>query len=553
MSLLVSFYIFMTALFSSLIMVPFLRKWAIGQGNVDIPDARKVHDTPTPRLGGVAIFLAFLFSVLAFVPMEPAVRGMLFGGLVMFATGLVDDLYEISAKRKFIGEIAACLAAIVIGQLWLSNLGNLFGFGDIILPTWVGIPFTVFAVVGVINAINLIDGLDGLAGGFSSIALSAFLLMGILVGDMTTVMLSAALFGALLGFLKYNFYPARIFMGDVGSLTVGFLLGFLAVHLTQHAGSSASPVVPLIILGLPILDTIRVMTGRIRRRLSPFSPDKNHVHHQFLALGFAHRFTVLILYTLTLFLACFAVLFHSWPEYLMLIFFLIFMVAGYQGLRYVSTHPERFAFLQRDSDTSLRNSRFYLQTAEQIDRLVPVISVLLLVYFALAVTSLFDQSIVPWQVLVGLLFGGLVLFFRSASHAQEEFLLLVVFSVGFIAAFQVWSFTDPVLLGLSIKRYGDILLAVIACLVVLKLVIHKPGEIYLSTPDYLALGLCVFFAIASGKSVINLNLGGPLARAVIVMVALRTVISHRPANHRYAVWGSLGLLLLALIIGLVGG
>ena len=135
---------------------------------------------PTPRLGGIAIFLAFLFSAIVFVPISDTVRGILAGTLVIFATGVMDDLNGISARQKFTGEVIACLVTIGVGKLYLTNLGNLFGFGDIVLPAWLGILFTVFAVVGMINAINLIDGLDGLAGGISIIALTTFLILGAL-------------------------------------------------------------------------------------------------------------------------------------------------------------------------------------------------------------------------------------------------------------------------------------------------------------------------------------------------------------------------------------
>jgi len=553
MSLLVCFYTFMTALFSSLIMVPFLRTWALSRDTVDVPDARKVHTTPTPRLGGIAIFLAFLISAQTFVPMEPVVRGILVGGLIIFLTGLVDDLHGISAKHKFIGEIVACLATISIGQVWLSNLGNLFGFGEIMLPVWIGIPFTVFAVVGVINAINLIDGLDGLAGGVSVIALCALLLMGVIDGDPSTVLLSAALLGAVIGFLKYNFYPARIFMGDVGSLSVGFLLGFLAVHITQRSGSTISPMVPIVILGLPILDTLRVMARRILNHTSPFTPDQNHVHHKLLDYGFEHRLTVLILYTLTLFWACFAVLFRQWPEYLLLLSLVLIGAVVHQVLRYILKHKERFSFTQRDSNVGLRQSALFQQSSGWIDQLMPLVSVLLGIYLLMSLVSFGTTRVVSWQILIGLLVGSLVLYVRAHSTAHQEFLLLVVYLVGFIAAYQVWSTTGLSLFGLSLKRCGDLLLLAMAVVVALKLLLHRPGELYLSTPDYLALGLCVFLAIASGKTVLNLNLGGPLLRAVILMVALRTVITHNAINHRYAVIGALALLGLATGVGLLGG
>ena len=231
--LLTCFYSFMTALFAALIMVPFLRQWALDKDTVDHPDARKIHDMPMPRLGGIAIFLAFLFSAIIYLPIDEKIRGVLAGTLIIFATGVVDDLNGLTSRRKFAGQVAACLTTILVGKLYLTDLGNLFGFGPVVMPLWLGVLFTVFAVVGVINAINLIDGLDGLAGGVSSIALTAFFLIGWLENDPVTMILSAALVGGVFGFLKYNFYPARIFMGDTGSMVVGYVLAFIAVTSTQ--------------------------------------------------------------------------------------------------------------------------------------------------------------------------------------------------------------------------------------------------------------------------------------------------------------------------------
>ncbi len=304
-------------------MVPALRRWALQKGELDRPDERKVHKDPVPRLGGIAIFMAFLFSVLVFVDMTCEVRGILAGSLVIFFTGLIDDLHGLSPRRKFFGQISGCLVTMSISGLHLGYLGDLFGTGSIILPFWIAIPFTIFAVVGVINAVNLIDGLDGLAGGVAFISLAAFLLLAHLTGNFPVMLLCAAMLGAVLGFLKYNFWPARIFMGDGGSLTIGFILAFLAIHLTQASGGAISPVIPVIILGLPIIDTLRVMTRRaLLERKSPFSPDRTHLHHQFLDLGIHHRTVVLLIYGISLTLAAVPILFRSLPEYALLLSYL---------------------------------------------------------------------------------------------------------------------------------------------------------------------------------------------------------------------------------------
>jgi len=148
------FYAFITALGAALIMVPFLRRWALDQGTVDVPDERKVHTTATPRLGGIAIFLAFLFATLIFAPLSQVLRGILAGALVVFATGIADDLHGLTSKQKFFGQIIACMVTIAVSGLWLQRFGDPLAIGPVVFPPWAGIPFTVFAVVGVSNAIN---------------------------------------------------------------------------------------------------------------------------------------------------------------------------------------------------------------------------------------------------------------------------------------------------------------------------------------------------------------------------------------------------------------
>jgi UDP-GlcNAc:undecaprenyl-phosphate GlcNAc-1-phosphate transferase len=523
----------MTALFASLIMVPFLRRWALDSGPLDAPDERKIHETPMPRLGGIAIFISFLFSTIIFVPINDTVRGLLAGALIIFATGVVDDLVGITSKRKFAGQIAACLTLVVIGRLYLTNLGDLFGFGPVILPDWLGIPFTVFALVGVINAINLIDGLDGLAGGVSCIALAAFFVLGIFEGDKITMLLSAALAGALLGFLKYNFYPARIFMGDTGSLVVGYLLGFLAIYTTQRANSAISPAVPVLILGLPLLDTVWVMTKRVRYGLSPFAADRTHVHHKFLSLGFEHRFTVIVIYTVSLFWASCALLLRHSPEYLLLLFYGVTAISSYLSLRYVLRNREKFPLLQKDASTGLRSSVTYHKICDLTDKFIPFIKFFMLGYLLLAAGSVISHNLVSWQVSLTLLLSGLFLWFRPFSKDRQFLMLLVYVTIG-LASLEVWHSNIFLLGPLESKRAGDILLACASFLAFIKIQFRRDGELFLSTADYLVLAVCVFLAIASQNSAFALNLQGPLLRTVLAIIAVRTIVFRNPRSQGLA-------------------
>ncbi|MCK4509986.1 MAG: undecaprenyl/decaprenyl-phosphate alpha-N-acetylglucosaminyl 1-phosphate transferase [Desulfuromonadales bacterium] len=550
MGLLTCFYTFMTALFTALIIVPFLRKWALDQGTLDIPDERKMHDVPMPRLGGVAIFLSFLFAIIVYVPVTPTIRGFLAGGLIIFVTGLVDDLTELTAKRKFAGEMAACLTTIVLGELWLSDLGNLFGLGYIVLPVWVAIPFTVFAMVGVINSINLIDGLDGLAGGVSMMALAAFFMLGWIDGDQETVLLTAALAGALLGFLKYNFYPARIFMGDAGSLTVGFILGFLAVHTIQQPTSTVSPVATVVILALPLFDTLWVMTRRIIRGENPFAADRSHLHHKFLDLGFEHRFTVVIIYSITLFWTSCALFFRTAPDYLLLLFLFGTAALFYLCLRHVLRHPEQFAFLSRDTSGGIRTTVTYQHIANLIDRLVPGLFYLLAGYLVLALWSSVAHMQLAWQVAPVLLAVGGFLWFRPLTE-NRQFLLLVIYVAFGMATLEVWHADQVIFSGLSIKRAGDILLAVAGMIVVFKIQFRRQGEFFLSTADYLTLAVCVFLSIATQHNALGFNLDGPLFRTVVVILIVRTLCSSGMHHYRLVAWSAFLFLALVSVVGLI--
>ena len=542
-----SFYTFMTALFTSLLMVPFLRRWALERGDLDQPDERKQHTVPMPRLGGIAIFLSFLFSAIIFVPIGHCTRGILAGGLVIFVTGLIDDIRGLTARQKFIGEVAACLTVIVVGKHHLVTLGDLFGFGEILLPVWLGVPFTVFAVVGVINAINLIDGLDGLAGGVSLISLFAFFLFGYLANDLVAMLLSAAMIGGLLGFLKYNFYPARIFMGDAGSLTVGFLLGFLAVHSTQHPNSVVSPVVPLLILGVPIADTIWVMSRRVLNGESPFSPDRTHMHHRFLNLGFEHRFTVVIIYGITTFWVVFSLIGMCLPDYVLFYSFLSLNIGGYLLL---SRGQYRYSLKLgkvKDAHRGIRHSATFNRLSQFADTVIPILQSVLAVYALLTGYEMVMHTAVNWQFIALLLLIGVTIKFWGGT--DNQFNVLVIYITTAIAAYEIWEATDLFIFGLTIKQIGDLLIAVMVVLSCAKFVLRKPREFFLTTVDYLVLFLCVTLAVASHASAFSFSFAGPLLRFILLLFAIRTVFTRK--GNTLAVASNAILIFLLLLLGLL--
>lgn len=269
---------------------------------IDIPkDERRVHKKPIPLIGGLAIFYGFIVSVLCFAVIDRPTMGILIGATIMVTVGIFDDKYELNAKLKLIFQIAAALIAIYFGTeiRYIANpLSEWFGPQYINLGLW-SVPLTAIWIIGVTNAVNLIDGLDGLAVGVSSIASVALLSLTILSQNLNAAIITAALAGAGFGFLPYNSNPAKIFMGDTGSTFLGFVLACISVHGVMKMYALISFAVPVLILGLPIFDTAFAIIRRLAKKQSIMTPDRGHLHHRLLDMGFSQKQTVGILYTLT--------------------------------------------------------------------------------------------------------------------------------------------------------------------------------------------------------------------------------------------------------------
>jgi len=264
---------------------------------VDLPDPRKVHTKPIPRVGGWGIVIGGLLPVLILQNFGPVVQSFVIGGLTLFLFGLWDDAKQISHWKKFVGQIFATGLVVYYGELYIAHFPF---FGDQVLDPAFGKPFTMFAMIGMINAINHSDGLDGLAGGESMLSLIAIAILGFMADDSLSVALACATMGGILGFLRYNTHPAQVFMGDSGSQFLGFSLAFLAVYLTQVAHPALCAALPLLFLGLPISDIIAVLFQRIKARMNWFKATRNHIHHRLLDLGFDHYETVVVIYSVQL-------------------------------------------------------------------------------------------------------------------------------------------------------------------------------------------------------------------------------------------------------------
>lgn len=297
------------ALLISFIATPVVKSIAQMVGAMDVPkDNRRMHNHPIPRMGGLAIFLGFLLSTLIFVPMSTPLRGMLLGGVIIVILGMFDDIYALPALPKLLVQIAAALVAVLHGNV-IEVLSNPNLFSD--NPYWIlgslSIPLSVIWIVAITNAVNLIDGLDGLAVGVATISSLTMLVIAMLVSDSVVALMMAALAGGCIGFMPYNMNPAKIFMGDTGSTFLGFVLATVSIEGLFKFYTIISFAVPFLMLGLPLFDTCFAILRRLSKGQSPMAPDRSHVHHRLIDMGFNQKQAVAILYVVSAILGLSAV------------------------------------------------------------------------------------------------------------------------------------------------------------------------------------------------------------------------------------------------------
>jgi UDP-GlcNAc:undecaprenyl-phosphate GlcNAc-1-phosphate transferase len=308
--------LFAAALLTSLAATPLARRIAVKLGAIDKPTGRRVNKVPVPRMGGIAIFcgIAAAFAVqyvgtmflgwpVVLVP-SPKLRVnywmLVLAFCVIFTTGLLDDKFSLRPAQKLAGQVLAAVIAVA-GGLVIGDISSPLG-PEFISLGWLAYPVTVIYLVAYVNIINLIDGLDGLAAGISAIASFTMFVLSVMAGRLDAAALSIAVTGSSLGFLRYNFHPASIFMGDSGSLTLGFALGCLSLlSVTRFAGLTTI-IVPLVIAAVPILDTLSAIVRRTRAHVSIGQADRGHIHHRLMDEGFDQRQAVLVMYAWTLML-----------------------------------------------------------------------------------------------------------------------------------------------------------------------------------------------------------------------------------------------------------
>lgn len=308
---------FAVAAVLSYFFTPPVKNFAHKVGAIDVPkDARRMHKKPIPRLGGLAIYGGFLCSILIFGQLDETMLCVLLGAAIIVALGIFDDVLALGAKLKFVVQIVAAAIPVCIGDLQIGLFTNLNPLSDtpFVHLGILAVPVTIIWIVGITNAVNLIDGLDGLAVGVSSIAAITMLAVALLTGNMPIAITMAALAGACIGFMPYNLNPAKIFMGDTGSTFLGYMLATVSIMGLFKFYAVISFAVPFLILGLPIFDTANAIIRRLAEGRSPMSPDRGHVHHKLIDMGFNQKQAVAILYAISATLGLTAVVLTSSGE-----------------------------------------------------------------------------------------------------------------------------------------------------------------------------------------------------------------------------------------------
>ena len=290
---------------------------------LDEPNHRTIHESLTPRLGGLAIFAGFMSAITIFGNLDHGVQQLLAGCLIMFFIGVKDDIVSVSAFKKFFVQLLAAGIVMVIGDIKITSFQGIFGIYD--LDAGVSYAFTFLVIIGITNAINLIDGMDGLAG---SVVLIISLTFGVyfFYYESPYAFVALSLAGGVIGFLKYNIYKAKIFMGDTGSLLCGFIISVMAILFIEMKVVESAPAIALGILIIPVFDTLRVFTIRILNGRWPFHPDRNHIHHKLLAMGFSQMSALLILIALNIVSIGLMIIFDDLGNFQLLFIMLVFMV-----------------------------------------------------------------------------------------------------------------------------------------------------------------------------------------------------------------------------------
>jgi UDP-GlcNAc:undecaprenyl-phosphate GlcNAc-1-phosphate transferase len=529
----------MTALLVCMALIPPLRLAAERFQVMDLPGERKVHEHPVPRVGGLAFAVGACASIAWWGARDATTFSVLFGCAIIVAFGVWDDRVDLSYRSKLVGQLLAALAVVVGGDIWFTTLPFL---PDVEVSAWAGMFVTVVFLVGVSNAVNLTDGLDGLAGGLSFLTLSGIAYLAYLSNDSTVLLLTVPFLGGLLGFLRYNTYPARIFMGDGGSQLLGFIMGVLAVLLTDSSRGPFSPSLALFLLGLPFLDTLGVTGQRLAEGRSPFIGDRAHIHHKLLRFGLTHYEAVIVIYAIQAGMLGLAYMLRWQSDTLILPLYLLiagsvlmlFIAAGRGLLPNLTAQGGHF--LSNVTVTRLMNGPWLTDLPMQFLAVtVPCFLIALVFVPSNVPTDVGYLSIIIFGiVLLGLSFSPHVApyFVRGGLYVGTTFLLYVCE----MSRYRSMS---------AVAMVHNVFFVVVAVMVLLSLRFNEENRFQTTPLDYLMVFLAVTFPLLPEVSADIAHLGVFAAKLMVLFFSFELLL-HAFSNRVR----QLGLVSLWILFGL---
>jgi UDP-GlcNAc:undecaprenyl-phosphate GlcNAc-1-phosphate transferase len=533
------FFSSMTALLVCMALIPPLRIAAERFQVMDLPGERKVHEHPVPRVGGLAFAVGACIAIAWWGARDATTFSVLLGCVIIVAFGVWDDRVDLSYRSKLVGQLLASFAVVWGGDIWFTTLPFL---SDVEVPVWAGMLVTVVFLVGVSNAVNLTDGLDGLAGGLSFLTLSGIAYLAYLSNDSTVLLLTVPFLGGLLGFLRYNTYPARIFMGDGGSQLLGFIMGVLAILLTDSSRGPFSPSLAFFLLGLPFLDTLGVTGQRLAEGRSPFMGDRAHIHHKLLRFGFTHYEAVTVIYTIQAGMLGLAFLLR-WqsdtlilPLYLMIAgsVLMLFIAAGRGLLPNLTSQSGHF--LSTVAVTRLMNGPWLTDLPMQF---------LAVIVPCFLIALVFVPSNVPTDVgYLSIIIFGIVLFGLSLSPRVAPYFVRGGLYVG--TTFLLYVCEESRYRSMSaVAMAHNMFFIVVALMVLLSLRFNERNRFQTTPLDYLMVFLAVTFPLLPEVSADIAHLGVFAAKLLVLFFSFELLL-HAFANRVL----QLGLVSLWILFGL---
>jgi UDP-GlcNAc:undecaprenyl-phosphate/decaprenyl-phosphate GlcNAc-1-phosphate transferase len=513
-----------------------------------MPDPRKVHSVPVPRVGGWGITIGTLVPLVLVFPFDPLLQSFAAGALILFAFGMWDDARQVSHWTKFVGQLLAAGVVVYYGDLYVSRVPF---FDELTLSPETGRPFTVFALVGVINAINHSDGLDGLASGESLLSLIAIGFLGYLAGNALVIGMTLATIGGTLGFLRYNTHPARVFMGDAGSQFLGFTLGILLIYLTQVAYPTTSAALPLLLLGLPIADILGVLYQRIRGGMHWFKATRNHVHHRFLELGFSHFQTVVIIYSIQAVLVVGAVLMRYQSDFVIAGLYFAAIAALFTTLHVAERRGWKLAPQSMISAAGLPEPIRRLAASGTL-RSLPLMTIIVVVPMFMLFSALSVAAIPSDFGAVAAALAALLL--TQMLRPKAEGSLITRAALYGAAAFSAYLLvTYPSVAGPVMQRLADAMVFVLAAAVGVCIRFLSDRKFSMTPTDFLV-GFGLVALVLFNRSGTGANATTQFVTYAIVLFYGCEVVAERVSSRWHLLnWAALATLTIAGVRGLWPG